>query len=190
VDFTLDQLKTGDRIAWDHAFEFFYGVIHNTISGSVGKVITKEDIEDIALQGIVRLIQKQVKLESSSQSLKKWVSTTVKNLVKDLVRNRLAQKRGAGMVDSIEDSPSAWEAASESLSPDQIVAKTEDFRIIQEAMSQVNEKYRVIAEDFYYLELTHQEIADKRGLKIGSIGVYLNRAYEACMAILEKSRQL
>lgn len=190
VDFTLDQLKTGDRIAWDRAFKYFYGVILNTISGSTGTLISMEDIEDIAIQAITRITENYLDVENSIDSLKRLVVTTAQNLLKDLVRNRKAEKRGAGMVDSIEDNPSAMNAASDSLSPDQVVARTEEAFIIRQAMSQVSEKYRVIAEDFYFLGLTQQEIADKRGLKIGSIGVYLKRALEVLKPILGKSGRL
>ena len=55
----------------------------------------------------------------------------------------------------------------------------ENALILAEALKGVPEQYRKVVEDFYLKGSTQQEIADRHGLKIGSIGVYLDRGLKA-----------
>ena len=55
----------------------------------------------------------------------------------------------------------------------------ENAMILKRALLEVPEQYRRVVEEFYLKGLTQQEIADKLRLKIGSIGVYLDRGLKA-----------
>ena len=63
--------------------------------------------------------------------------------------------------------------------PDALVLQGENALILAEALKQVPEHYRDVVEDFYLEGFTQQEIADRHGLKIGSIGVYVDRGLKA-----------
>ena len=57
--------------------------------------------------------------------------------------------------------------------------------LIDDALNSIPEKYRDVLTDYFYLDLKEREIAEKRGLKIGSVGVYKARGIEALRPILE-----
>ena len=62
--------------------------------------------------------------------------------------------------------------------------------MVRAALKQVPEQYRIVVEEFYFNGLTQQEIADRHGLKIGSIGVYLSRGKEALRKFLPEDELL
>lgn len=185
MEFTLEQLKVGDRPSWDLAFNCFYGLVVNVLSGGTNS-ICHADLEDIAIESITKLIESYVDKATSLEELKKLVITIAKNQFKDLLERLKAKKRGSGAVESLQDQPEGTDFASSSQSPDQDAQTAEISILVNEALNQIPEKYRDVVKDRYLLDMTQQEIAQKRGLKIGSIGVYINRGIEALEPILKK----
>ena len=184
--FALDHLKAGDDRAWNAAFKCFYNLAFNVLE-AVFHSLPEADLQDVVQEAIVSLINKYVQDAESVDDLKKLVVTIAKNEARDLIRHRKTQKGGQGKVDSLEElaSEKGFDIPDETIPPDELTQKVERALLIQEAVKQIPPKYGDVLTDHYFLGLSHKEIADKRGLKIGSVGVYLTRGKELLAPIFK-----
>ena len=195
-DFTLDQLKAGDNRAWNTAFSCFYGLAFNVIAGSQ-PTLSEADLQDVVQDSIIRLIQNYVEKAESVLDLKKLVITIAKHKVLDLIRTRKAGIRDQTRTDSLDSTDAEGQPvvdekhlASAEPTPANIADQTERAFLLNEALKELPQKQADLLRDFYFLDLKQQEIADKHGLKVSSVGGYLNRALEALEKILTKGKLL
>jgi len=183
--FTLGQLQTGDESAWERAFQLFYSLAFNVLK-SRNYPLSEEDLQEIVPDAIIELIDNYVEKAENIVELNKLVITIAKNKAKDLLEKQRALKRGGGHVDSLEDDqPEGKEFKSDIADPSEEAEQAERALLLNAAIKNLPAKYAEVLYDSYILGLKQQEIADKRGLKIGSIGVYINRGLEQLKKILE-----
>lgn len=188
VDVDIEQLKAGDRTAWSRAWEILYD-ISLRVCYSTPSALNHQDHEDVAVEAITEVIG-YIEKVGSFEECKKLVSTISKNRLLDRFRHDSAEKRDGSLTDSLEDKE-GFDPKDESQElPDVLVAKGELALILAGALKQIPEQYRKVVEDSYLKGLKQQEIADKHGLAIGSIGNYLQRGLEALHEILEKDELL
>lgn len=186
MQFTLEQLRSGDPSAWDKAFGHFFGLLMGML-GARFQTLAIQDHEDVARDAILKLIDHCVDTAQSLEELTKAVVVIARNLALDELDKRKAQKRGEGKIESLEGQPEGTEPLSSSSPPTplQEVEQQEQAFLVRAAVEQLPERYRDVLLDYYFLGLKQQEIADKRGMKIGSIGVYLARGQELLEPILK-----
>ena len=67
------------------------------------------------------------------------------------------------------------------LTPDEVTHIIIMAELLDHALRRIDRRYSDVVRDSYFARLTHQEIADKRGLAIGSIGKYLERGLDALL---------
>ena len=180
----LELLKAGDNPAWELAFKSFYNLITNVLFKYKGNSVSQEDLDDVATEAITKLLNDYVPQAQSIEELQKLVITIAKNQLRDLLDKRNAQKRGQGTDLSLDEIQETGEIDDKSPTPEQLVQIREKAFLVQAAIDQLPPKYAEVVTDYYFLNLKQQEIADKRGLKIGSIGVYLQRGIDALKPIL------
>ncbi|MFA6546193.1 MAG: sigma-70 family RNA polymerase sigma factor, partial [Limisphaerales bacterium] len=184
----IEQLKAGDRTAWNRAFEIFKA-ISLSVCCSTAPDLNHHDHEDIAIEAITSAV-KYVKEGKSFEECKKLVFTISRNRLNDRFSHDSADKRRYDLGESLEAKESFDAADPGQERPDVAVINGEQALILARALKQVSEKYRKVVEEFYFNGHTQQEIADRRGLKIGSIGVYLSRGLEQLHKILKKDELL
>jgi RNA polymerase sigma-70 factor (ECF subfamily) len=188
VDVDIEQLRTGDRTAWNRAFEIFKA-ISLSICCSTAPDLNQHDHEDVAIEAITSAV-KYVKAGKSFEECKKLVVTISKNRLNDRFSHDSAQKRRYDLGESLEAKESFDAADPSQERPDVAVINGERAAMVGEALKRIPEQYRKVVEEFYFIGLTQQAIADKHGLKIGSIGVYLQRGLEALHKILKQDELL
>ena len=187
MDVEIEQLRTGDRTAWNRAYEILYAISLGVCCSSAPSLNHHEQ-EDFAGEAIVEIVE-YIEKVSSFEECKKLVVTISKNRLKDHFRKLASQKHGDNKVDSLE-LHEGYEAPDAAESPDLVATNSERALLLVKALNQVPVQYRVIVDDFYLKQLTQQEIADRRGLKLGSIGVYLSRGLEALKKVLPEDELL
>lgn len=188
MDVEFEQLKAGDRTAWNRAYAIL-NAISLSVCCSTASTLNHHDHEDVAIASITHVVE-YVETVTSFEECKKLVVTISKNRLLDLLRLKGTTKAGGGKVESLE-AKEGFDAADPSQEqPDVLVARAERALIVSLALKKIPEKYRNVVADFYLKGLTQQEIADKRGLKIGSIGVYMKRGLEQLRKILKKDELL
>lgn len=141
--------------------------------------------EDVAVESITQVMDYMGKV-GSFEDCKKLAATITKNRLRDLFRKRSTVKHGSGRIESLEQQEGLDPENKNESSPDELVADADSARILKGALQQVSEHYRNVVQGVYLEGLTHKEIAERHGLKIGSIGVYLSRGLEALHKILPK----
>ena len=148
--------------------------------------LPEEDLQDIFIQAFTKVQKKCLPKASSIEDLIKQFPTIIRNELNDFVRAENAQKRGSGRVRSLEEVPPEDIPATSSPTPAMQVEQKERARMLVEAINQLPESLRGVVHDHLNLELKEKEIADKRGLSIGSIGVNKARGLAALRPILKK----
>lgn len=184
VDVGIEQLKAGDRMAWDKAYGILYAISLSVCAASAGD-LNHHDHEDVAAEAITQIID-YIEKVNSFEDCKKLVVTISKNRLLDRYRRRSIAKHGRGEVESLEQKEGFDAVDLSQQQPDVAVINGERALLLKEALTKIPEQYRKVVEDFYLKELTQQAIADQHVLKIGSIGVYLQRGLEALHKILPK----
>jgi RNA polymerase sigma-70 factor, ECF subfamily len=188
VDVEIEQLKTGDRTAWNRAFEILKAISFSVCCASAPD-LNHHDHEDVAAEAITEVVE-YIEKVSSFEECKRLVVTISKNRLHDHFRQRSTQKHGAGKVESLEAKEGFDAVDPRQQQADATLILGERGAVVRAALKQVPEQYRKVVEEFYFNGLTQQEIADRHGLKIGSIGVYLNRGLEALHKLLPKDELL
>ena len=194
--FTLDQLRSGDEQAWEEAFKCLYGKAFNYLKATI-VLLKHEDLEEAAQDVVIEIVEKYVAKAESFEELKRLVIAIAKHKVVDLIRKQNAVKRGKKITIRIDDlnlegDDEKEEKAFKSTgpTPEESTDHAERAYLIKIALEQIPVKYANILQDYYFHGLTHKEIAKKRGLKIGTIGVYITRGMEALAPVLRSSNLL
>ena len=188
-DVDIAQLRAGDRPAWNRAFKILYAISMN-VCGDRAPNLNHHDHEDVAQESIAEVADYVKKQAGSFEECKKLVVTIAKNRLLDRFRQRATPKHGAGRVESLEQQE-GFDAPDDSQEPPDVhLIKAERALMVMEALNQIPEKYRKVVEDVFFKGLTHKECAARHGLKLGSIGVYLDRGLKALAKVLPKDALL
>ena len=116
------------------------------------------------------------------EELKALVASIAHNRSVSRLRERFAKKRGAGKTESLEVLQSNEGDRIElpgGMSPLAALAQTELASLLTEVQRELNQDQRAVLSDFFLHGLSYEDVAKKRGLAIGSVGVYLKRGLEA-----------
>lgn len=194
--FSLDQLKAGDNQAWNSAFGCLYGLAFNVLKG-INNSLSEADLQEVVRDAIISLIEHYVEKAESIEELKKLVITIAKNKARDLIDKQNAGMRSRAMTESLnatDDSGlpivSEKNLVSDEADPADMADQVERAFLLNEALKELPPKQADLLRDYYFAELKQQEIADKHGLKLSSVGGYLNRALESLEKIVRKNKLL
>ena len=113
---------------------------------------------------------------STFDDLKNLTRTIAKRRAIDELRKRMAERRGAGKVDRLDEEKIDLAIALDSREDIELAELV--GLVIQVAEEDLNEKERGILFDRFTVGLKLREIAEKRGIKEGGIGVMLGRGIE------------
>ncbi len=179
------MLRSGVGDAWNQIHPALYGVAYAAASG----LDSIEDRQDVASEAVCRLIEYTARVKTLEE-LKLVVATISQNLAADLHRKKTAQKRGSGQISSLEavvEQNEATEPASPALQPDQILAVAQIAGLLRQCLKSLKPQFAGMLEDRYFREMEYKELAQKYGLSIDSVGVYLKRAGEELRQKLEQN---
>ncbi|NDJ15117.1 MAG: sigma-70 family RNA polymerase sigma factor [Acidobacteriia bacterium] len=186
VDVEIEQLRTGDRTAWDRAFTILKA-ISLSVCCSTAPDLNHHDHEDVAIAAITAVV-KYVKEGKSFEECKKLVVTISKNRLNDRFSHDSTEKRRNDLGESLE-AKEGFDAADPAQElPDVAAMKGERAAMVREALKQIPEKSRKILEDSFFNDLTQQEIADRHGLNLKTIGATKDRGLQALAKVLKKKQ--
>jgi len=171
----MDRLRRGGNEAWKETFLILFPI---TVRSAWRVLPNREDAEDIAMKTLAE-VSKSGFLDKRCKTfdeLKNLTRTIAKRRAIDELRKGMAERRGAGKVDSLDEEKIDLASA---LDPREDVEIAELVRlVIQVAEEDLNEKERGILFDRFTLGLKLREIAEKRDIAEGGIGVMLGRIIE------------
>lgn len=170
------KLSSGNPDAWNEVFDLLYPVAFQStrviLSGKF-----ESDCEDVAME-TMREILDQAMYAGSAEALVPLTAAIARNKSKDLLRRRLAEKRGGNNLESLDLLiESSGERAVALPQADFLDALTvgEVRELLAELSKELKKEYRLVLKDHFFDNLSHSEIADKRKIAVGSVGKYLQR---------------
>jgi len=129
----------------------------------------------------------------SPEALVPLTASIARNKSKDLLRRRLAEKRGGNKLDSLDLMiESRGEQAVELPQADFLDALTvgEVRELLTELSKELKKEYRLVLKDHFFDHLSHSEIAGKRKIAVSSVGKYLQRGISCLRDIVVRKPKL
>ena len=180
----LLALKTGEASAWDAAFSWLWPTVFTVAKLKLQPYFPNE-IEDVAIESIEQLVEKVSTLKSAEE-LKPLAASIAHHRAVSLLRERFAKKRGEGKTDSLDALSDEGASNSEPISSDSPLADLEQMELAHRlgmSLAALKPPMGEILSDFFLQGLRYEEIAKRRGVAVGSVGVYLKRGLEAMRRI-------
>jgi RNA polymerase sigma factor (sigma-70 family) len=180
----LRALQTGDASAWDDAFSWLWPTVFAVAKLKLQPYFPNE-VEDVAIESIEQLVEK-VRGVKSAEELKPLAASIAHHRAVSLLRERFAKKRGEGKTDSLDARPDEGVNQHEPTSSDSPLADLEQMELAQrlrKSLAELKTPMGEILSDFFLYGLRYDEIAKRRGVAVGSVGVYLKRGLEAMRRI-------
>jgi RNA polymerase sigma factor (sigma-70 family) len=180
----LGALKTGDASAWDQAFAWLWPAVFAVAKLKLQPYLPNE-VEDVAIESIEQLVEK-VPAVKSVEELKPLAASIAHHRAVSLLRERFAKKRGEGKTDSLDGPPDGGviqDGLMLDRSPLDDLKQVELAQRLGKSLVELKPPMGEILSDFFLHGLRYEEIAKKRGIAIGSVGVYLKRGLEAMRRI-------
>jgi RNA polymerase sigma-70 factor, ECF subfamily len=131
------------------------------------------EVED-AVQEVFLIAHRRMRQFDDEDQLRAWLHRVTENVVRE---QRRTMRRGRTASPRSDDRPVIAEriADVQPLQPE-IIARDEELHLVYEVLAQMSERNRTLFILFEIEELSGQEIADMRGVKLGTLWVLLHRA--------------
>lgn len=180
----LRSLQSGDPDAWNAAFDWLWPTAFAVAQLKLQPFLPDE-IEDVAIESLEALVEK-VREIKTVEELKPLAASIAHHRAVSLLRERFANKRGEGKTESLDAPTAEGEAKPEPAStesPLDALAEKELASRLQASLAALKPPQGEILSDFFLHGLRYEEIARKRGVAVGSVGVYLKRGLETLRRI-------
>jgi len=176
----LKALQQGDETAWNAAFDWLWPTVFAVAQLKLQPFLP-EEIEDMAIESLEALVEK-VREVKTVEELKPLAASIAHHRAVSLLRERFAKKRGEGRTESLDaatrEEGGNCEPAS-SQSPLAELNQIELASLLGQLQRDLKPEFRAVLGDFFSAGLSYDQIAGKRGLAVGTVGVYLKRGLEA-----------
>jgi RNA polymerase sigma factor (sigma-70 family) len=180
----LQLLRAGQPDAWDAAFQWLWPAVFAVAQLKLQPFLPNE-VEDVAIEALEELIEK-VQSVRTAEELKPLAASIAHHRAVSLLRERFAKKRGEGKTESLETVTGENGVGHEAESGDSPLANLEQKELavrLNASLAALKPPLGEILSDFHLHGLRYEEIAKKRGMAVGSVGVYLKRGLEAMRRI-------
>ena len=180
----LDALQRGDTDAWDEAFRWLWPTVLAVAQLKLQPYFPHE-VEDVAIEALEELVEK-VRTVKASEELKPLAASIAHHRAVSLLRERFAKKRGEGKTESMDAPADDGTARTEPPGGNSPLADLEQRELadrLGQSLAELKPPQGEILADFFLHGLRYEEIAKKRGVAVGSVGVYLKRGLEAMRRI-------
>ena len=180
----LRALQTGGADAWNAAFDWLWPTAFAVAQLKLQPFLPDE-IEDVAIEALEELVEK-VRAVKTVDELKPLTASIAHHRAVSLLRERFAKKRGGGRTESLDAPSDDHGNPHDPPSDDSPLADLEEKELAQrlgQSLAELKPPLGEILSDFFLHGLRYEEIARKRGVAVGSVGVYLKRGLEAMRRI-------
>ena len=186
----LKSLQQGDSASWDEAFRWLWPTVF-AVARLKLQLYFPNEVEDVAIEALEELVEK-VRVIKAAEELKPLAASIAHHRAVSLLRERFAKKRGEGKTESLDAPTDDGETKPEPASGNSPLADLEQRELaerIGKSLAELKPPLGEILLDFFLHGLRYEEIANKRGVAVGSVGVYLKRGLEAMRRIWGKREE-
>ncbi|MGB8368167.1 MAG: RNA polymerase sigma factor [Limisphaerales bacterium] len=180
----LRALQQGDEAAWDAAFDWLWPTVLAVAKLNLQSRFPSE-VEDVAIESLEVLVEKVRDLKSAEE-LKPLAASIAHHRAVSLLRKWFATKRDKGKTESLDAPAADGEIKPDPASLDSPLDALEQKDIaarLQKTLMALKPPLGDVLSDFFLHSLRYEEIAKKRGVAVGSVGVFLKRGLEAMRRI-------
>ena len=180
----LKALQAGGADAWNAAFDWLWPTVFAVAQLKLQPYFPNE-VEDVAIEALEELVE-QVRAVNSVAELKPLAASIAHHRAVSLLRARFAKKRGEGKTESLDAPTEDGGNPHDPPSSDSPLADLEQKELAQrlgQSLAALKPPLGDILSDFFLYGLRYEEIARKRGVAVGSVGVCLKRGLEAMRRI-------
>ncbi len=174
----VDQALCGDRAAFGQLMHRYAGAVYNLTYRMLGSA---EDAEDASQEIFLRAY---TRLESFDRQRR--FSTWLLSVGSNYCIDRLRRRRFSWL--TLDDA--AFALPSKERSPERIALDHEQQAIVQHALQQLPEHYRMVTVLRYWNDLSYEEIAKVTGLPESTIKTRLHRARHMLAKALGPEEQM
>ena len=180
----LQALQRGEAAAWDAAWRWLWPTVFAVARLKLQPYFPNE-VEDVAMEALEELVE-MVPVIKTTEELKPLAASIAHHRAVSLLRERFAKKRGEGKTESLDAPTDDGTAKPEPASANSPLADLEQRELAERlgrSLAELKPPLGEILSDFVLHGLRYEEIARKRGVAGGSVGVYLKRGLEAMRRI-------
>tara|TARA_B100000427_G_scaffold314300_1_gene307330 strand:- start:1889 stop:2455 length:567 start_codon:yes stop_codon:yes gene_type:complete len=175
----IDGCRQGDSKSQRWIFERYYRVMFGVCMRYVSD---KDAVQDVVQEGFLKVFT-NIEGYTSKGSFEGWMRRIMVNTSIDAIRRRKATGLVLGDEKSFEDVVDEGEEYD--VDDDEYNFTVKD---VQEAMSQLTPMYRAVFNLYVFDSMTHQEIAIKLGINVGTSKSNLAKARRNLRKILTKKK--
>ncbi len=180
-DRILQRARAGDRHAFDQIVAQYEKVAYNVAYRMTGH---HEDAADIGQEAFIRVYQRLGEFRGDS-SFETWLRRIVTNACLDELRKRKRQRLvSLDEPMAVDDGELGRQFADTGEGPHEAAERNETQRLVQEAITRLDEDYRIVLVLRDIEDLSYEEIASSLRLPLGTVKSRLNRARAALKDIL------
>ena len=166
------QVQNGQRKAFDEIVSRYKGRLFSFIL----RMVKDPDLaEELTQETLIRVFVHAGKYREIAK-FSTWVFTIATNLVRNKMRQRSRRPRLISLNPAPEDGEIPVDPPDQAADTSTEVERQELGRLIQEATSQIPEKYRIPFLLREVDQLSYEEIQQVTGLKLGTVRSRINRA--------------
>jgi RNA polymerase sigma-70 factor (ECF subfamily) len=144
----------------------------------IRKMIKEVELVDDLVQEVFMKAFHNLNSYSNEYAFSTWIYRIATNHTIDYLRKKKLQTLSIDQPYKTKDGDMEMQLPDESFSTDKPVMKKERKAVVQEAIDDLPEKYRLVIEMRHMEEKTYQEIADILDLPLGTVKAHIFRARE------------
>jgi RNA polymerase sigma factor (sigma-70 family) len=164
----IDDILTGDKKSFRRFIEKYQRLVSHIVFRTVND---REDSEDICQEVFLKIYQNLASFNYRSK-LSTWVAAIAYNTAVSYL-----QKKKMPLYEDLSDNFGLLEiAAPDKERPDRLVESKETAQYLQDEMSKLPARYRVIVTLFHHESMSYTEIAAALKMPEGTVKNYLFRA--------------
>lgn len=176
----IDQVLQGDNDAFAQLVEAYQDRVHGLC---LRMVSDREDAQDLAQEAFVKA-WRGLKFYKHEAAFSTWLYRLTSNVCIDFLRQK--KRRSALSLTSAEEEEQI-DIPDPSPQPEELVMQQQRKEAVAEAMSQLEDEFRLVLTLRVVQERSYEEIAEIMDLKVGTVKSRLARAREKLRKILMKN---
>lgn len=155
----------------------------------IRKMIKETELVDDLVQEVFMKAFHNLNTYSNEYAFSTWIYRIATNHTIDYLRKKKLQTLSIDQPYKTKDGDMEIQLPDESFSTDQPVMKKERKAIVQDAIDNLPEKYRLVIEMRHMEEKSYQEIAEILDLPLGTVKAHIFRARELLYKALKDKRE-
>lgn len=170
----IERAVAGDQQAFSQLRQKYYP----TIAGLIRRMMrNSDDVEDLVQETFVKAFN-AIASFNHEYAFSTWLYRIASNHCIDFLRKKRLKTFSIDQPMETHDGELHYEISDSTWLPDTDIHNQEKTSLLNAAIQELPEKYRVVIELRHTEELDYQEIANKLGLPLGTVKAHLFRARE------------